>query len=319
MGPIKVTIGICVKNDEASITKCLESVLKQDFPSDRMELIIVDGGSSDKTLLRIKDALAKSNLKFSLFQEKTGLAFARQLVVDHAKGEYILFVDGDMMLPRRYLSKMVKFMDENPSVAVAGGKFKMIMLKESGLVYRLSYLEKMVEYHFDDYSKEVLIGTGGSIFRVKAIVEVGGFDVKIKGAGEDLELAYRIKNRGWKLCSTPYEFYDVPESDTGWKRNWKSLWHHYYWYGYNYCYVYRKHPKMFNLSTIIPIFSLINGFQCFLKAFKLTQMKASIMLPLYFLFRQLAWAYAFAMALFHFRAKRAGKPSKTKIKEGNLQ
>ncbi|MEM2971683.1 MAG: glycosyltransferase [Candidatus Bathyarchaeia archaeon] len=295
---IRITIGLCVKNDELSIKKCLEGILSQDFPHNQMELIVVDGNSTDKTLPIIMNTLTKANFTFLVLQENVGLSFARQLVVDHAKGEYILFVDGDMMLPRDYLLKMVKFMDENPGVAIAGGKFKMIMLKENGLVYKLSYLEKMVEHYFGDYSKEVLIGTGGSIFRVKAIADVGGFDVNIKGAGEDLELAYRIKNRGWKLYNVSYEFYDVPESDTGWKKNWKSLWKHYYWYGFNYCYVYRKHPKMFNISTIIPIFSLINGFLCFLKAFKLTRMKTSILLPLYFLFRQIAWAYAFTMAHF---------------------
>lgn len=290
---LKLTIGLCVKDDELSIRKCLKSILSQDFPHDQMELIIVDGNSKDKTLLIIKNELSKTNLTFSIFQENVGLAFARQLVADRAKGEYILFVDGDMMLPRDYLSNMVKFMDENPDVAIAGGKFKMFMLKKSGLVYKLSYLEKVVEYYFSNQFRESLIGTGGSILRIKAIAEVGGFDVNIKGAGEDLELAYRIKNCGWRLCNTPYEFYDVPESDTGWKKDWKSLWRHNYWYGYNYYYVYRKHPKMFNILSKIPVFSLINGFQCFLKAFKLTRMKTSLFLPIFYFFRQVAWLYAF--------------------------
>lgn len=265
-----------------------------------MEIIIVDGYSSDKTLMIIKSLLSKSNLTFSVFQENVGLAFARQLVVDNAKGEYILFVDGDMMLPSDYVSKMVRFMDENPDVAIAGGKFKMFMLRKSSLVYKLSCLEKTVEYYLGS-SKETLIGTGGSIFRVKAIVDVGGFDTNIKGAGEDLELAYRIKNSGWRLCSTYNEFYDVPESDTGWKKNWKSLWRHNYWYGFNYHFIYHKHPKMFKVWSKIPIMSLIEGFQSFFKAFKLTRMKISILLPIFYFFRQVAWFYAFVSAHFEFR------------------
>lgn len=297
---IKVTIGLCVKNDEMSIKKCLKSILDQIFPHNMMEVVVVDGRSSDETLPIISCLLSETDLKFSIFQENVGLAFARQLVVDHAEGQYVLFVDGDMMLPRDYVLKMVRFMDENPDIAIAGGRFKMFMSRESGLVYKLSYLEKIVEYHYYNYSKEALIGTGGSIFRVKAVKEAGGFDVNIKGAGEDLELAYRIKKRGWKLCNTPYEFYDVPESDTGWKGNWKSLWRHNYWYGFNYYYVYSKHPKMFDIRSKIPFFSLVSGFQCFFKAFKLTRMKTSLLLPIFYFFRQVAWLYAFISARFKF-------------------
>jgi GT2 family glycosyltransferase len=144
-----------------------------------------------------------------------------------------------------------------------------------------------------------LIGTGGSIFRIEAIKDVEGFDINIKGAGEDLELAYRIKNKGWKLCNTTYEFFDVPESGTGWKVDWKSLWTYCYWYGYNYYYVYKKHPKIFKLySKIIPIFSFVEGLRYFLKAFKLTKMKESFLLPLFFIFRQLAWTHSFIKAYF---------------------
>ena len=306
-GNIKVTIGLCVKNDESSIKKCLESILKQNFPKDQLELIIVDGNSTDRTMSIIKRVLSETDLKFLILRENIGLAFARQLVVDHAKGKYIIFIDGDMMFPSDYIAKIVQFMDANPNVGIAGGRFKMFMRKKAGIVYKLNYLEKTVGYYFGSNSSNCLIGTGGSIFRTKAIKEAGGFDIKIKGAGEDLELAYRIKMNGWKLYNTSNEFWDIPESDTGWKRTWKSLWKHNYWYGYNYYYVYTKHPKMFKLLSKIPIFSLIEGVLCFFKAFKVTRMKEAILLPIFFFFRQAAWIYAFAKAYLENRKSKSQK------------
>jgi glycosyltransferase involved in cell wall biosynthesis len=145
---IRVTIGLCVKNDESSIRKCLESILNQDFPHYALKLIIVDGNSVDKTLSIIKEVLLKADLKFFIFQENVGLAYARQLAVEYAEGEYLLFVDGDMMLSSDYVTKMVRFMDNNPDVGIAGGRFKMCKLEKSSLVYKLNYLEKLVDYHF---------------------------------------------------------------------------------------------------------------------------------------------------------------------------
>ena len=191
-------------------------------------------------------------------------------------------------------------MDRNPNVGIAGGKFKMFMLKRASLVYKLCYLEHtLVNYFYEEGNRELIgTGTGGSIFRTEVMKKVGGFDKKIKGAGEDVELAYRIKMNGWNLWNTKHEFYDVPESDTGWKKSWRSVWNHYFWYGYNYHYVYHKHPIMFKLyfKYKTPFLSLLMGVHYFFLSLKLTQDRVSMLLPLFFFFRQVAWIYAFTKA-----------------------
>jgi glycosyltransferase involved in cell wall biosynthesis len=294
----KVTIGLVVKNDEASIKGSLESILTQELPHELMELIVVDGKSQDATLSIIKRTLLGAELRFSIFEEQAGLAFARQIVVDNSEGEYIIWVDGDMMFPKGYFTRMVEFMDQNPNVGIAAGNFKMSLMRNSSVVYKLAYLEKEVENHLFQEGNQALVGTGGSIFRKEALLQVGGFDTKIMGAGEDVELAYRMALKGWKLWNVRNEFYDVKESKTGWKDSWKGVWKHYCWYGYNYHYVYSKHPEMFALyfKDHTPIYSLFGGFRCMFLSFRLTRNKLSLLLPLLVLFRQLGWTYAYMRA-----------------------
>jgi len=75
------TIGVCVKNAEANINEAITSVIDQNFPSERMEIIVVDGCSRDKTLAIIKEHLSGTNINGRFFSENKGLGFARQAVV----------------------------------------------------------------------------------------------------------------------------------------------------------------------------------------------------------------------------------------------
>ncbi|RLI39497.1 hypothetical protein DRO69_14200, partial [Candidatus Bathyarchaeota archaeon] len=117
----KVTIGICVKNAETTIKEAIESILNQDFPPELVELIIVDGCSSDKTLSIVKDCLRGAKFRTKIFTEKGGLGWQRQIVVENAEGDYILWVDADMILPKDHIKRQVDFMEKNPKVGIAKG------------------------------------------------------------------------------------------------------------------------------------------------------------------------------------------------------
>lgn len=69
----KVTVGICVKNSEATIKETIESILTQDFPHEQMEIIIVDGNNKDKTMNIAVNCLKKANIKNKVFSVSGGL------------------------------------------------------------------------------------------------------------------------------------------------------------------------------------------------------------------------------------------------------
>ena len=283
---IKVTIGLCVKNSEATIKEAIDSIILQDFPSELMEIIIVDGYSEDKTLSIINKALSNTGIKPVIFYEKKGLGVARQIVVNNASGKYIIWVDGDMMLARDHVRKQVEFMDRNPNVGIAGGKFKRYL--GENLVATLDSIEWEVVDHIygrKATTRPVLHRAGGCIYRVKAIRQVKGFDESITGALEDLDAEYRIGEIGWlTYFTTDAVFHDRR------KETLKGIWRENFWYGYGGHYFLHKHRRSISASAFL------TGLQRSFVAYKLTRRKTMFLLPLQHIFKKVAWYFGFMRA-----------------------
>lgn len=282
---IKVTIGLCVRNAEATIKQAIDSILNQDFPHELMELIVVDGCSEDKTLDIIKSKLENSYIKSRIFCEKKGLGYARQIVVDNAQGEYIIWVDSDMLLSRDFVKKQISLMEQNPRVGIAKGKYG--IRKENNLVATLEDIEFALSFGCEGKTNLMSLGTSGCIYRVEAIRQVGGFDPSIRGAGEDTDVEYRVKSAGWSLYITSAVFYEK-RRDT-----WKSLWNEYFWHGIGASYVFRKNRRGINIYKMLPPVALLAELFRVPLAYKLTRRKATFLLPFHYVFKRTAWFLGF--------------------------
>jgi len=280
-----VTVGLCLKNCEATIKETIIGILKQDFPSDQMEIIVVDDGSQDRTVSLVVESL--SNLKEQLrifFTKGKGLGTARQLVLENAKGKYIVWVDGDIILPKDHVRKQVEFMEKNPKVGKARARWG--ILNEGNLVSNLESLRTLERDDLDHHNNAQasrFVGIGGSICRVKALKEAGAFDEYIKGAGEDIDIAVRIKQAGWLLSLSRAKFYHR------FRNTWKGLWGQYFWYGYGMHYVGHKHRGLFLFWTEIPPIAFVEGVLRSFTAYKITRWKSAFLLPFLYVFKQTAW------------------------------
>lgn len=283
----KITIGVCVRNCEDYVKAAIDSIVDQDFPHERMELIFVDDGSTDNTLSIIKDSVLKMDMKVKVFHhEWKGLGAARNVVVDNAEGEYIVWVDGDMILPKNHVRKQVEFMEQNPKVGIAKAKYG--MLPRENIVVVLENIPFIVYDSKDGSVNSKLPGTGGSIYRVDAIKQVGGFDSRLKGVGEDQDAAFRVKVTGWLIERSSALFYERRV------QTWKDLWQKYFWYGYGDHDLYRKNRDIFSLYKMVPIAGFVAGALYTLDAYRLTRRKSVFLLPFHFAFKMTAWCFGFA-------------------------
>jgi len=100
-----ISIVIPTYNSERTLAQCLESIVRQDYPRGRIEIIIADGGSKDKTLEIAKKFEVDKILHNPLRTGEAGKAVG----VEAAKNEIILLQDSDNILnERRWLRKMVE-------------------------------------------------------------------------------------------------------------------------------------------------------------------------------------------------------------------
>jgi glycosyltransferase involved in cell wall biosynthesis len=282
---VRVTVGLCVKNSETTVRKAVNSIINQDYLLGSMEIIVVDGYSRDKTVPIIKESLIQTTIRQKFFYENLGLGKARQIVVENASGYYIVWVDGDMVLPRNFIRKQVEFMDANPKVGIGKGKYG--LNKKDKLVATLENMEFLINFHDEGETDSKSLGTSGCIYRLQAIRQAGGFDENMKGVGEDMDAEYRVRERGWKLYVTNAVFYEKR------RETWRSLWDEYFWHGCGCQSLLNKNRDMVNIVKLLPPIALVAEFRRVPKAYKLTYQKEAILLPFHYVFKRTAWFLGF--------------------------
>ena len=284
-----VTIGLCVKNCGGFIAETLSSLMRQDLPHDRLELIVVDGYSTDETLDVIRKQVSETDLKCRIFYEKEGLGTARQIVVDNALGEYILWLDGDLVLSSNYVRKLTELMDKNPKVGIVKGKYSLTPGANHAATLEIysRAAGKMVD--FNSRIETDSMGTAGCIYRVQAIRQAGGFDKDIKGYGEDWDAEYRVRSAGWSLQTTDVYYQDYERRGL----TWNSVWRKYLRRGLDSRFIIHKNRGSIELYKWIPPAALLSGLFHSLRLYKLTRNKIVFLLPIQYVFKMTAWCLGF--------------------------
>lgn len=284
-----VTIGLCVKNNGNLIKETLSSLLNQGFPLERSELIVVDGYSSDKTVDTIKKRISGTAIKCRVFYESKGLGTARQIVVDNALGEYILWLDGDLTLSRNYMRKLTEFMDRNPKVGIAKGKYSLTPGANHAATLEMysRAAGKMID--FNSKIETNSMGTAGCIYRTEAIRQAGGFDKAIRGYGEDWDAEHRVRSAGWLLETVNAYYQDYERIGL----TWSSVWQKYLRRGRDSRFFVRKNKSSIELYKWIPPAALLSGLLYSLRLYRLAHRKIVFLLPIQHVFKMTAWLMGF--------------------------
>ena len=100
-----VTVGVAVYNvEETLLRRCLSSLVPLSY--DGMEIILVDDGSTDGCPAILDSYANEHNSVQVIHTDNQGLSGARNVVIDHAHGAWLMFVDGDDYVPSGFLEKM---------------------------------------------------------------------------------------------------------------------------------------------------------------------------------------------------------------------
>lgn len=109
-----ISVAMATFNSEFSLKLCLDSLFSQDYPKEKIELIIADGGSIDRTLEILKDY---PHRLFEIPPDKQEAEYNKGVAVSHAKNEILLLIDHDNILPHKnWLKNMVLPFMENSEI-----------------------------------------------------------------------------------------------------------------------------------------------------------------------------------------------------------
>lgn len=199
------TIIVPVKNEEKVVNRLLVSLSKLNYPNSKKEVVVVEDGSSDKTL-EICLNYAKNNTNVKVFHRNssTGKASALNYGLKYSKGDIIAVFDADSVPDPNVLRNMCSYFDDQ-NVAAVQGKTLSINSKQNMLTQFISY-EGAVYNEVYLRGKDVLnlfVHLTGScqFVRRDVIVELEGFDEKV--LSEDIELSARLTKNNYKIRYAP--------------------------------------------------------------------------------------------------------------------
>lgn len=183
----KVSVVIPAYNEERYIEGCLKSLVNQTLRRDEFEIVVVDGGSTDRTA-----ELAKEYADMVIQQKSEGVGGARNDGVEVANAEFIATTDADVILPEGWLERICADFEAMEDVVTVYGPIYPI---ENRIKYRflIWLFNKLV--HLSAKLKTFYATLGANTaFRKVCFLEIGGYSTI--PAGDDYEITSRLKHWG---------------------------------------------------------------------------------------------------------------------------
>ena len=247
-----ISVIVPVRNEGHFIGRTLQQILGQDYPPDRMEILVGVADSTDRTA-EIVQEIAARDPRVRYFRNPHGLSSgARNLGVRLAAGEIILFIDGHVYIDNdRLLRNTVLLMEEKGVSILSRPQFldppdntffqrAVSLARKSKLGHGL---DSTIYTRRDAYVDPT---SAGACYRREVFQRVGLFDISFD-ACEDVEFNYRCARAGYRaFTSMRLAVYYYPRESLG------GLFRQMIRYGIGRARLALKHPRTLSLATITP-------------------------------------------------------------------
>jgi glycosyltransferase involved in cell wall biosynthesis len=247
--PVLVSLVLPIKNEAAHLARSLDAIDRQTYPAGRIEIIAVDGGSTDGTLDILRDREARDSRIQILGGPGVNTPAAMNIGVESARGSIVAKIDGHGWINESFVADAVAILETEADVGCVGGL--VVPVADTNL-------ERSVAY-----ARFSVLGVGGGIYtaseqlqeantvqcgvyRRQALVDAGGFDPDLV-YGEDEEANYRLRLAGWRIVLQPTMRFNYRV-----RPNPRELFRQYFRYGRARVSVVRKHPSFFSPKHAAP-------------------------------------------------------------------
>lgn len=185
-----VSVVIPVFNGENIIGTCIKSILKQSYPNEKYEIIIVDNGSTDNT----REIIRRYPVKMLIEESIRSSYAARNKGIKHAKGGVIAFVDADCVAYPTWLEGGVRAILEQ-SGDLAGGKVEFIYSKKTSAELYDSITNMQNKYEI----KENKVAKTANLFVRSSVFKNLGLFPETMISGGDVAWTYKATSNGYML------------------------------------------------------------------------------------------------------------------------
>jgi len=195
------------RNEEKFIGKCLDSIIAQDYPKDKLEVLIVDGMSEDETRKISEKYIGQYPFIKILDNPKKITPCALNIGIKNAKGEIIIRMDAHAIYEKDYISKCIKYLNECSADNVGGNMVTLPAnnsLIARAIVKVLSNRFGVGNSAFRTNEKKLrLVDTVfGGCYRKEVFNKFGLFNENLIRS-QDMEFNLRLRKSGGKILLVP--------------------------------------------------------------------------------------------------------------------
>ncbi len=242
-----VSLLVCMRNEARQIRGCLQSIIMQDYPVDKIEVVVMDGCSSDGSSAIVEEIQARAKNVRLIRNPRIIQAAGWNLGIAACKGDVIGIVSGHSELAPDYVSRAVDAL-RRTRAAMVGGPTR---TAGETFISRLIGVAQSSAFGIgtdrSEFSEETEVDTVFmGVCRRELYVQLGGFDENMV-RNQDDELSYRVRKCGGRIICSPLirSLYYNRSTLSG-------LWRQYFQYGLWKVRVLQLHPKQMKVRHFVP-------------------------------------------------------------------
>lgn len=254
-----MSVVIPVRNEEICLGGVLERLTAQNYPNDRLEILVADGNSTDRTAEVVESWARKSNVRIKAVPNPAQLSSAgRNAGVHNARGDVILFVDGHCEIPDDNLLKNVADLLQKTGADCLCRPQPLTTKDNDTFQNAVAHVRATTLGHGRDstiyeqkWEGEVNPSSAGAIYRREVFDKVGYYDESFD-ACEDVEFNHRVFRAGLKSILSPrLKVYYHP------RKTLIGLWRQMIRYGRGRARLSRKHADALSIPQALPAAFLV--------------------------------------------------------------
>lgn len=193
-----ITVGILTLNREWSIEAVLEALSSQTYPHSRIYVLIVDGGSTDRTVEKARARLRSSDfLGFSIIVKESNIPEARNICIEEMVGDMLFFLDSDVLIEPHAIEKLIAAALACGCDIISANCSSVVLRTPAEVTVLLDHL-RCSEASDGEVVRVPSVAMGHTLIRREVFSKVR-FDPDLN-FGEDADFCINAWERGFTVC-----------------------------------------------------------------------------------------------------------------------
>ena len=196
-----VSVVIPAYNEEKTIKATIESVQQLDYPKEKLEIIVVDDCSKDNTFAAAKSLkISDPRIKVIRQEVNQGKGAALNKGLEVSQGEFFACLDADSFISSNALQEMLpEFENESIGAVIP----RIYVRNPENFILKIQWFEYVISFFYRKLMSHIdcIHVTPGpfSVYRKSLLTEIGGFTTNRKNLTEDLEMAFQIQKKNYRI------------------------------------------------------------------------------------------------------------------------